>query len=122
MMDNYKWLDSYLLSKKGVTKDFKEEWLWERYMIDNKLFCALCYDEGGKVIYITLKLDPDTGLHMRDLYDEIIPGYYMNKVHWNSIIPNGNVPDDVVKELLDQAYGLILGSLSKKRQSEILNG
>ena len=43
----------------------------------------------------------------------------MNKVHWNSVKADGNVPDDVVKDLLDSAYLVVFNSLSKKRQREI---
>lgn len=44
----------------------------------------------------------------------------MNKVHWNSIMPDGKVPDDLLKDLLDKSYQLVLGGFSKKRQAEML--
>lgn len=44
----------------------------------------------------------------------------MNKEHWNSINPNGEVPDELLKDLLDKSYALVLGSFSKKKQKEIL--
>ena len=44
----------------------------------------------------------------------------MNKVHWNSIKADGNVPDDVVKDLMDSAYTVVFNSLSKKKQKEIV--
>ncbi|MBQ8532835.1 MAG: MmcQ/YjbR family DNA-binding protein [Clostridia bacterium] len=58
---------------------------------------------------------------MKYPYDDIVPGFYMNKVHWNSIKPDGKVPDDLLKELVDKSYNLILKGFSKKRQQEILN-
>lgn len=48
--------------------------------------------------------------------------YYMNKQHRNSIKADGEVPDDLLKELLDKSYQLVLKSLSKKKQVEILAG
>lgn len=57
---------------------------------------------------------------MRKQYEDIVPGYYMNKVHWNSVNPDGEVPDDLLKDLLDKSYQLVLGGLSKKKQQEIL--
>lgn len=116
----YDWLDEYLLTKKGTSKDFKEEWNWIRYKIDDKLYCAVCLDDNKKPYYITLKLEPLEGEFFRDKYDDIVPGFYMNKVHWNSIKPDGCVPDEVMKELLDKSYNLILKSLSMKKQKEIL--
>ena len=58
---------------------------------------------------------------MKYPYDDIVPGFYRNKVHWNSIKPDGKVPDDLLKELVDKSYNLILKGFSKKRQQEILN-
>ena len=50
----------------------------------------------------------------------IIPGYYSNKRCWNSILPDGQVPDALLKALLDKSYDLVLKGFSKKRQREIL--
>ena len=117
---NYDFIDKYLISKKGVTKDFKKEWNWERYKVDDKMFVALCYNSENKLKYITLKLNPIDGDFFRKEYEDIIPGYYMNKIHWNSIIANGNVSENTVKELLDKSYNEILSKLSKKKREEIL--
>lgn len=116
----YDWLDCYLMEKTGVEKDLKKEWNWVRYQIGGKLFAALCLDEHDMPYYITLKLDPEEGDFLRRQYEDIVPGYYMNKTHWNSVKPDGAVPDELLKELLDKSYGLVLGSLSKKKQREIL--
>ena len=117
----YEWIDGYLLNKKGVTKDFKEEWNWIRYFIGGKMFAAICLDDDTNLpYYITLKLEPVEGEFLRQQYEDIIPGYYMNKVHWNSINPDGNVPDELMRELLDKSYDLVLHGLSKKLQKEIL--
>ena len=62
------------------------------------------------------------GSFMRQQYEDIIPGYYMNKDHWNSIKPDGRVEDDLLKDLLDKSYDLVLKSFSKKKQQEILEG
>lgn len=117
----YEWIDSYLLNKKGVTKDFKIEWNWIRYQIGGKMFAAICLDSDDKPHYITLKLNPDEGEFLRQQFDDIIPGYYMNKTHWNSINPDGEVPDDLLKEMLDKSYQLVLSSFSRKKQEEILS-
>lgn len=116
----YGWIDEYLLSKIGVTKDLQKEWNWIRYQIGGKMFAAVCLSENNEPYYITLKLEPSEGDFLRQQYEDIIPGYYMNKVHWNSIKPDGEVPDDLLKDLLDKSYQLVLGGFSKKRQREIL--
>ncbi|MNP85293.1 hypothetical protein D3C76_1849660 [compost metagenome] len=58
---------------------------------------------------------------LRENYDDIIEGYYMNKVHWNSVFLDGNVPEDVIKQMIDMSYNLIFGSLTKKVQKSILS-
>ena len=51
---------------------------------------------------------------------QIIPGYYSNKLHWNSIKPDGDIPDDLLKTWLDHSCLLVLKELSKTKQREIL--
>ncbi len=114
----YEWLDEYCLSKKAVQKDYKMEWSATRYRINGKMFALQGGDKEGKSI-ITLKLEPTYGEILRNQYKDIVPGYYMNKMHWNSLYLLGDVPDEVLKDMLDQSYRLIFESLSKKAQKEI---
>ena len=116
----YEWIEEVLLAKKGVAKDFKEEWNWIRYLIEEKMFVAICFNDEGKPYYITLKLEPSEGDFLRRQYEDIIPGYYMNKLHWNSIKVDGSVPDELLKDLLDKSYQLVLKGFSKKKQLQIL--
>lgn len=111
----YSWIDTELLQKPSVTKDLQAEWNWIRYHIGGKMFAAVCLDDAtGKPVYITCKLDPAEGDFLRRQYEDIIPGYYMNKVHWNSVKADGNVPDALLREMLEKSYRLVLGGFSKK--------
>ena len=116
----YEWIDEYILKMPGVTKDLQKDWNWIRYQIGGKMFAAICLDDDDKPYYITLKLEPLEGDFFFFLYEDIIPGYYMNKQHWNSVKADGEVPDDILKDLLDKAYQIVFGSFSKKKQKEIL--
>lgn len=115
----YPWIDEYLLAKPGVTRN-DSNWNWQRYMLGEKMFAAVCLDDNDKPYYITLKLDPLEGEALRSQYEDILPGYYMNKLHWNSIKADGAVPDDLMRHMLDEAYRLVLHSLTKKKQMELL--
>ena len=117
----YEWIDEFLMVKPGVTKDLQEEWNWIRYQIDGKMFAAICRDDDNKPVYITLKLEPAEGEFWRGQFVDVIPGYYMNKVHWNSVKAEGEVPDDVVKGMLENAYRIVFNSIPKKKQKEILD-
>ena len=114
----YEWLDEYCLSKKGVVREYKVEWEATRYMLGDKIFVLQGGDKYGKPI-VTVKLTPEFGELLRMNYEDIIPGYHMNKVHWNSLYLDGAVPDDIVKEMLDESYDLVFSSLSKKLQKDI---
>lgn len=116
----YSWMDDYLLAKRGVTKDFQPVWNWIRYHIGGKMFAAICLDRDHEPLFITLKLDPVEGEFLRAQYADILPGYYTDKLHWNSVRANGAVPDALLRQMLDKSYRLVLAGFSKKRQREIL--
>ena len=118
----YPWIDEYLLAKPGVTKDLQPDWNWVRYHIGGKMFAAVLLDREDQPYYINLKLEPLEGELMRQQYPDIIPGYYSNKQHWNSVKPDGAVPDEMLKRLLDRSYDLVFKNLTKKKQKEILAG
>ena len=118
----YDWLDAYLLGKQGVRRDFKAEWNWQRYLLGDKMFAAVCYDDENRPSLITLKLEPSEGDFLRRQYEDIIPGYYMNKLHWNSVKVDGEIPDALLRDLLDKSYALVLRGFSRKKQAEILSG
>ena len=85
------------------------------------MMAAFCGEETERPLF-TVKCEPDFNNFLRQSYPDIIEGYYMNKVHWNSVIIGGAVPDEIVREMCDRAYNLILGSLSKKARTEIIGG
>lgn len=112
------WIDDYCLAKKGAEMDYKEEWQAYRYMIRGKMFAMRGGDKEGKPI-ITVKLLPEFGARLREEFEAIVPGYYMNKLHWNSLYLESAVSEKVLMAMLDQGYELVLHSLSKKVQQEI---
>ena len=116
----YPWIDEYLMARRGVTKDLQPEWNWIRYHIGGKMFAAILLDDNDKPYYINFKLEPLEGELMRKQYEDIIPGYYSNKQHWNSVKADGNIPDDLLMRWLDRSYQLVLKDFSKAKQREIL--
>lgn len=119
----YMWLDEYLMGKPGVTKDLQESWNWVRYQVGGKMFAAVLLDGGNndEPYYINLKLEPMEGESYRAQYEgDVIPGYYSNKQHWNSVNPDGAVPDEVLRSMLSRSYELVLKGLPKYKQREIL--
>ena len=118
---NFNWIEEYCLSKNGTAKDYKEEWDAVRFQIGDKMYAMLGEMKGEPVF--TLKLPPEYGETLRRIYSGIIiPGYYMNKVHWNSVKAEGNVPDALLREMLEKSYRLVLGDFSQKKQRALLEG
>lgn len=125
-MNKYEWLDEYLLSKPGVTKNFKEEWQWWRYMVGGKMFAATMHPsekyapEYAEKDLISLKCDPMLAELLRKTNEDIMPGFYTDKRNWNSVCLSGDVPDELMREMCDNSYNLIFSKLTKKAQKEIL--
>ena len=125
-MINYPWLDEYLLSKPGAIKDYKAEWDWNRYMIGGKMFAAImCPSEKYNAMYagkdlISLKSDPMMSELLREKYPkDVLPGFYCGKLTWNSVDLGGSVPDDELKQMIDDSYRMVFAKLTKKLQKEI---
>ena len=119
-------LDALLRTNAGVTKDYKTEWEWDRYMVGGKMFAAMCQpgethaaEYAGHPL-LTLKCDPLESESLQREFADILPGFYMNKQNWVSIRLDGNVPDGVIEQLSVRAYTLIFEKLTKKMQKEIL--
>ena len=68
---------------------------------------------------VNLKCDPEWAVQLREEYDgSILPGYHMNKTHWNTVLMDGSVGDKLVTELIDHSYELVVNSLPKKVKEE----
>lgn len=124
-MEKYAWLEQYLLGKPGASKDYKEEWEWHRYLVASKMFAALMrpsdrYDAlyAGKDL-LNLKCDPLAADALRNEHPEVMPGFYSDRRTWNSIDLGGNLPEEALKQMIDDSYGLVFGKLTKKLQKEI---
>lgn len=120
------WLDEYLLSKPGAIKDYKIEWEWHRYLVGGKMFAATMHPSCKYDIsyadkdLINLKCEPLLSELMQKEYSEVLPGFYADKRTWISVVLEGNLPDDVLRDLCDRSFQLVFGKLTKKLQKEIL--
>ncbi|MBP6182742.1 MmcQ/YjbR family DNA-binding protein [Flavobacterium sp.] len=110
----------YCLSKKGVTEHFPFDEDTLVFKVGGKIFALSSLNNWEKgVPSINLKCDPERAQELRAEYDDIKPGFHMNKIHWNTIVVNQLVSDDLIKELIDCSYSLIFKNLTKKVQNEI---
>lgn len=113
----------FCLSKKGVTEHFPFDEETLVFKVGGKMFALSSLSQWEKNNpSANLKCDPDRSAELRVRYEGITPGYHMSKVHWNTVQINADVPDKLVRELITHSYELVLGSLTKKAQQEILGG
>ena len=115
---NFKTMDRYLLSKEGATFDYPFDEKTRVYRVGEKMF-ALTSEESP--LRVNLKCDPIYALELRTLYEGIIPGYHMNKKHWNTVtVEDSDVDDETVRELIDHSDALVYKSLTKKQKALLL--
>jgi predicted DNA-binding protein (MmcQ/YjbR family) len=75
---------------------------------------------GRKPLRVSLKCDPALAEGLRAAHAEITPGYHLNKRHWNTVYLDGEVPDEMTLQMLEDSYDLVVASLPRKTQ-EALN-
>ena len=101
----------YCLTKPEVTEGtpFGETVLV--FKLGGKIFALLSLDEVPA--RANLKCDPDLALELRDRYEQVRPGYHMNKKHWNTIDIEAGVPDAEIRKMIDHSYDLVAKKLSR---------
>jgi predicted DNA-binding protein (MmcQ/YjbR family) len=106
----------YCLSKKGVTEElpFGPEHLV--FKVIGKIFAITSITTFDSV---NLKCDPEEAVLLREKYDAVIPGFHMNKKHWNTILMDGSIPDKLFLKWIDHSYAQVVKSLTKKQKEEL---
>jgi len=99
-------LHEYCISKDGVTESmpFGDDTLV--FKKREKIF-ALMNLEGE--LNLNLKCDPELAIELRERYSSVIPGYHMNKKHWNTVIIDGSIPDNEIFSWIDHSYNIVKG-------------
>ena len=112
------WLPEYLLARPGCVMEYKPTWDATLCRLGGKIF-ALYLRDGKGTPMLNLKCDPYLALDYRDAFPGVLPGWHMNKLHWNSLLLEGDTPDEIVRELVDISYGLVRAALPKKVRENI---
>ena len=104
---------AYCLSKANVTEGtpFGEDTLV--FKVGGKIFALASLDEVPP--RVNLKCDPERALDLRDRYEEVQPGYHMNKKHWNTIELDGGIPEAELRWMIDHSYELVTARLPRRK-------
>ncbi len=102
----------YCLAKKGVDEGFPFGEQTLVFKVMGKMFALAALDE--ETLRVNLKCDPERATELRERYEDIIPGWHMNKHHWNSVYFERSLDEQLLKELVDHSYELVVKGLRKK--------
>jgi predicted DNA-binding protein (MmcQ/YjbR family) len=107
----------YCLSKPAATEStpFGPEDIV--FKVEGKMFALLALDEVPPAS--NLKCDPDLALELRDRYEQVRPGYHMNKKHWNTVVLDGVIPEREITKMIDHSYDLVVQSLPKAKRKAL---
>ena len=84
------------------------------FKVGGKMFALSSLD--GQPLQLSVKCDPELAVQLRAAHPAIVPGYHLNKRHWNTITLDGSLPDQMVTDLLGDSYDLVVASLPKARR------
>jgi predicted DNA-binding protein (MmcQ/YjbR family) len=87
------------------------------FKVAGKMYALLAFEEVPPTA--NLKCDPDRALALRDQYEDVQPGYHMNKKHWNTVVIAGGIPDAEVRAMIDHSYELVVASLPKRTREAL---
>lgn len=104
------------LSKLGASESFPFDNQTLVFKVGGKIFALLDVEQTES---INLKCEPEKAIELRERFISVIPGYHMNKKHWNTIQFNKDLSDQLIFDCIDHSYQLVFQSLSKKTRGEI---
>jgi predicted DNA-binding protein (MmcQ/YjbR family) len=106
----------YCSELKGSIQDFPFDEKTLAMKVMGKIYALIDIEEAT---YINLKCDPEKAIELRERHTAIIPGYHMNKKHWNSVGLTQDLDDLLIQELIQHSYEMVVKSLPKKLQNEL---
>ena len=106
----------YCLAKPGVTEELPFDENTLVFKVGGKIFALT---DINRFESVNLKCDPARAVELREQFDEVQPGYHMNKKHWNTVSTRGSLPDRLLQEWTDQSYDLVFAGLTRAQKAAI---
>lgn len=115
---------AYCLSFKGVYEKMPFGKATSEYDRNLLVFCVadkwFCFVNIDVFDFCTLKCHPERAEELRDRYEGVTPGYHMNKKYWSSVHFGRDVPEETIRELVAEAYDIVVASLPAKERGMLL--
>jgi predicted DNA-binding protein (MmcQ/YjbR family) len=107
-------LRDHCLSFRGVEQTFPFGPENSVFKVAGKIFAISRLDQTP--LRVSLKCEPAVAEQLREAHPAVIPGYHLNKRHWNTVIIDGSLPDDVIRDLVEDSYDLVVSGLPRSRR------
>lgn len=107
-------LRRYLLARPGAEETFPFDPVTLVAKVGGKIFALFSLDETP--LRLNLKCIPEQAEVLRELYPAVLPGYHMNKRHWNTVVLDGSLPEEDIRGMIDESYRLVVQKLPRARR------
>lgn len=104
-MLDHKTIEEYILSMPNSVRDYPFGEEVAVYKVNEKMFALI--QEGKSPVRVSLKCDPQLSVLLREKYESVMPGYHLNKKHWNTVIASGQLPWEEIQGLILHSYNLV---------------
>ena len=105
------------LSLRGTEETFPFDAENSVFKVAGKIFAISRL--AGDPLRVSLKCEPALAERLRDQHPAIIPGYHLNKRHWNTVTLDGSLPDGLVRDLVEDSYDLVVSALPKRIRTQL---
>jgi predicted DNA-binding protein (MmcQ/YjbR family) len=105
------------LAHSGAVEDFPFGPEHSVFKVAGKMFAISALDRAP--LEVSLKCEPELAAHLRASYAAVRPGYHLNKRHWNTVTLDGSLPDQLVRELVEDSYDLVVSALPRRTQRQL---
>ncbi|MBC7862373.1 MAG: MmcQ/YjbR family DNA-binding protein [Bacteroidia bacterium] len=113
---NIEQLRNYCIKKNGAEETFPFDTETLVFKVGGKAFLLTGIE--SKPVRFNVKCNPEKAIELRENYSCVLPGFHMNKKHWNTVVCDGTVGDKLIKEWIDDSYDLIVGAFTKKKMAK----
>ena len=110
-------LRRWCLAQSGAVEDFPFGPEHSVFKVAGKMFALSALDRAP--LEVSLKCDPELAVELRASYAAIRPGYHLNKRHWNTVTLDGTLTDQLVRDLIEDSYDLVVSGLPKRTREQL---
>ena len=110
-------LRSLCLSFKGAEETFPFGPRTSVFKVGGKMFALS--QLGAESLRVSVKCEPELAVSLREAYTAVIPGYHLNKRHWNTVIIDGSLPDEAIRDMIEDSYDLVVSKLPRARRLDL---